>query len=145
MDLEPSRENEDNPQDEPELPDMDVDNGGKAADSGPKLGGKGNSASHGKQCADALTTESMGSGLNKRKQGAATIIPNKVSSPTSKERVGKPVTPLRVSKRSAAVADQNSLERASKLKAKINLDGSPDQGTLQGNILAPPMGQVAAK
>ncbi|WVZ53763.1 hypothetical protein U9M48_004664, partial [Paspalum notatum var. saurae] len=107
---------------------MEDDNGINAADSGPKLVGKGNPASHGKQCADAMTTESMGSGLNKQKQGSVANINNKVSSPVSKEKVGKPVTPLQASKRSAAVADQNSLERASKLKAKINLDGSPDQG-----------------
>ncbi|WVZ95111.1 hypothetical protein U9M48_040913 [Paspalum notatum var. saurae] len=50
-----------------------------------------------------------------------------VSSPISKDKTGKPVTSLWSSKRSAAVADQNSLERASKLKAKINLDGSPNE------------------
>jgi len=121
MDLDPPRENgNDSPQNNHELPDNDFNNGRDVVDSGPKLVGKGNSASHGKKCAQEPTA--------KDQQGQAADNNQFVSSHISKDKVGKPVTPLRSSKRTASVADQNSLERASKLKAKINLDGSPNEG-----------------
>jgi len=52
--------------------------------------------------------------------------------------------PVRSSKRNATTADQDSVERASNLKARKNLDTEPDKGSLQGNALAPPMGKIAA-
>ena len=122
MDLDPPREDgNDNSQEgngDPALPPSDNSMGTDLGDSGSKVEGRDKPNSYGKKC----TTEST---VNDQ------LIQHFVSSPISKDKTGKPVTPLRSSKRSAAVADQNSLERASKLKAKINLDGSPNEGNNQ--------------
>lgn len=53
-------------------------------------------------------------------------------------------TPVRASKRTAATVDQDSLEKATKLKACKNLDVAKPKGTIQGNTLAPAMGTVTA-
>ncbi|WVZ52923.1 hypothetical protein U9M48_003922 [Paspalum notatum var. saurae] len=50
--------------------------------------------------------------------------------PPPKQNAQQPGTPTRSSKRSAATADQNSLERASRLKARMNLDSYEDKGVI---------------
>jgi hypothetical protein len=57
---------------------------------------------------------------------------------------GGTVPLIRSSKRNAKMLDQDSLEKASKLKARKNLDSSPGEGTFQGNSLASTVGTVAA-
>lgn len=43
-------------------------------------------------------------------------------------------TPQRTSKRNAAVVDQDSMEKAAKLKAKKNLDTTIDKGNKESRI-----------
>jgi hypothetical protein len=54
------------------------------------------------------------------------------------------LSPVRSSKRNASTADQDSIEKASKLKARKNLDTAPGKGYVQGNALAPAMGKITA-
>jgi hypothetical protein len=46
----------------------------------------------------------------------------------TKEQIGGTVSPGRSSKRNAPTVDQDSLEKATKLKARKNLDYAPDKG-----------------
>jgi hypothetical protein len=63
---------------------------------------------------------------------------------TTKAQIGGTVLPGRSSKRNAPTADQDLLEKATKLKARKNLDYAPDKGSFQGNALASAMGKSAA-
>ena len=54
------------------------------------------------------------------------------------------VWPSRSSKRNASSSEQDSLEKASKLKALKNLDSPSVKGPFQENTLAPSMGKTAA-
>ena len=54
-------------------------------------------------------------------------------------------TPTRKNKRNMMLADQDSIERASQLKARKNLEVSNNQGAFQGDILAPIVSSVAAQ
>ncbi|XP_021308960.1 uncharacterized protein LOC110432566 [Sorghum bicolor] len=61
-----------------------------------------------------------------------------------KGQKGGTVSPGRSSKRSADTADQDSLEKAARLKARQNLEHFSGKGTLQGNVLAPTVGKSVA-
>lgn len=55
------------------------------------------------------------------------------------------LTPTRFDKRNAALNDQDSLERLTKLKARKNMDDPHSKGTIQGDILAMVVGEIAEK
>ena len=61
-----------------------------------------------------------------------------------KAHKGGTVSPSKSSKRTAATADQDFVDKATKLKAKRNMDTTPDKGTLQGNAMASTVGKIAA-
>ncbi|KAJ1296980.1 hypothetical protein BS78_01G343200 [Paspalum vaginatum] len=65
--------------------------------------------------------------------------------PPPKQIAQQPVTPTRSSKRSAATADQNSLERASRLKARMNLDSFEDKDELTGSGYGPIYSEMKIK
>jgi len=55
------------------------------------------------------------------------------------------VTPSRASQRNACAGDQDSLQRAAKLKAKRNLEETTKQGRVQSHALAAAVGAVTKK
>ena len=62
----------------------------------------------------------------------------------TKAMSGEAVSPVRASKRNASTPEQDSLEKATKLKARKNLESSSIKGAIQGNPLATAMGKAAA-
>ena len=73
-------------------------------------------------------------------KGRAEAIFNDDTAMLAEEAAAEVLSPVRASKRNAATADQDSLEKATKLKALKNLDTAKPKGTLQGNALALAMG-----
>ncbi|CAO2152444.1 unnamed protein product, partial [Urochloa humidicola] len=52
-------------------------------------------------------------------------------------------TPTRKSKRSSMSADQDSIEKAARLKARKNLEDTDNKGSFQGDTLATVLGSIA--
>ena len=81
---------------------------------------------------------------NGEQQRRAEATLNDDTAMPTKEAAAEVLSPVRASKRNAATVDQDSLEKATKLKALKNLDTAKPKGTLQGNALASPMGATTA-
>ena len=72
------------------------------------------------------------------------LLDNSLHTPSPTPTPIVTATPTRKSKRNMMLADQDSIERASQLKAHKNLEVSNNQGAFQGDILAPIVSSVAA-